>query len=111
MRTPIHRRPCGHRDCAQSMHKNLYLTYGRGALSQDGHWEIPCRICAAQSDNEKETVITQTRNSLMAVGREQEAVERYIQETPWLHNPAWPFVETEEDSLYETEQIEAAIAR
>jgi hypothetical protein len=94
-------RQCGHRDCTSSMTGNgERITFGRGSLSQDGFWEIPCLKCAQQFNASREAVIDQTRNNLQSQGQKPEMIERYLSETRWLHNEAWPSeLDVERDSV------------
>lgn len=42
------KRPCGNRDCGTSTSiDDITITFGRGRLSDQGFWSIPCVVCAA----------------------------------------------------------------
>jgi len=43
--------PCGHDDCACSTGICERLTFGRGKLSDNGYWEIPCDVCARTAES------------------------------------------------------------
>lgn len=88
----VNNRWCGIKDCGCSTGIHDGLTFGRGELSGNGFWEIPCRVCAIAHDAEQKERIQQLKEEAKERGlsfQEEQNKDPGLYE--WATSPAWPF--------------------
>jgi hypothetical protein len=83
-------RACGDPRCGTSTGVWGHLTFGSGALDENGYWSKPCRKCAAEWDYRHAEHVAAVGDRMLADGRTMDEVVEYVSGADWLNMVAWP---------------------